>query len=99
MGIEKVDGKDAIDVEVTTPSKKVSHRFYDASTYLLVKTSKSEEVPGRGTVTQQEFYNGYQVVNGIQLASELIIDLGPMKINVKYSDIKMNQGLKTSDLK
>jgi len=29
----------------------------------------------------------------------LIIDLGPMKINVKYSDIKMNQGLKTSDLK
>jgi len=99
VGIEKVDGKDAIDVEVTTPSKKVSHRFYDASTYLLVKTSKSEEVPGRGTVTQQEFYNGYQVVNGVQLASEMIIDLGPMKINIKYSDIKMNQGLKTSDLK
>ena len=38
--VEKVNGKDAIDVEVTTPSKKVSHRFYDATTYLLVKTSK-----------------------------------------------------------
>ena len=56
-------------------------------------------MPGRGTVTQQQFYNGYQAVNGIQLASEMIIDMGPIKINVKYTDIKVNQGLKSSDLK
>ena len=99
VGIEKVNGKDAIDVEVTTPSKKVVHRFYDANTYLLVKTAKSEEVPGRGTVTQQQFYNAYQTVNGIQLPSEMLIDMGAMKINVKYTDIKVNQGLKASDLK
>ena len=99
VGAEKVDGKDAIDVEVTTPSKKVSHRFYDATTFLLVKTSKSEEVPGQGTATQQQFYNGYKVVNGVQISSEQLIDLGQMKINVKYTDIKVNQGLKSSDLK
>jgi hypothetical protein len=29
----------------------------------------------------------------------MIIDMGAMKINVKYTDIKVNQGLKTSDLK
>ena len=99
VGAEKVDGKEAIDVEVTTPSKKVSHRFYDAKTFLLVKTSKSEEVPGRGTMTQQQFYNAYQTVNGLQIPSEMIIDMGQMKINVKYTDIKVNQGLKTTDLK
>jgi hypothetical protein len=99
VGAEKVDGKDAIDVEVTTPSKKVSHRFYDAKTFLLVKTSKSEEVPGRGTATQQQFYSGYKAVNGVQIASEQLIDMGQMKINIKYTDIKVNQGLKTSDLK
>ena len=99
VGIEKVNGKEAIDVEVTTPSKKVVHRFYDANTYLLVKTAKSEEVPGRGTVTQQQFYNAYQTVNGIQLPSEMLIDMGAMKINVKYTDIKVNQGLKVADLK
>jgi len=99
VGAEKVDGKDAIDVEVTTPSKKVSHRFYDATTFLLVKTSKSEEVPGRGTATQQQFYTGYKVVNGVQISSEQLIDMGQMKINIKYTDIKMNQGLKTTDLK
>lgn len=99
VGGEKVDGKDAIDVEVTTPSKKVSHRFYDAKTFLLLKTAKSEEVPGRGTVTQQQYFNGYQSVNGLQIPSEMIIDMGQMKINVKYTEIKVNQGLKTSDLK
>jgi hypothetical protein len=29
----------------------------------------------------------------------MIIDMGQVKINVKYTDIKVNQGLKTSDLK
>ena len=99
VGAEKVDGKEAIDLEVTTPSKKVSHRFYDAKTFLLVKTSKSEEVPGQGTMTQQQFYTGYQTINGVQISSEQLIDMGQMKINVKYTDIKMNQGLKTTDLK
>ena len=99
VGAEKVDGKDVIDVEVTTPSKKVSHRFYDATTFLLVKTSRSEEVPGRGKATQQQYYTGYKVVNGVQISSEQLMDMGQMKINIKYTDIKVNQGLKTSDLK
>ena len=99
VGAEKVDGKDAIDVEVTTPSKKVSHRFYDAKTFLLVKTSKSEEVPGRGTATQQQYFTGYKTVNGVQISTEQQMDLGQMKINIKYTDIKVNQGLKSSDLK
>ena len=99
VGGEKVNGNDAIDVELTTPSKKVSHRFYDAKTFLLVKTAKSEEVPGRGTVTQQQFYSGYQAINGVQIPAEMLIDMGQMKINVKYTDIKMNQGLKTTDMK
>jgi len=99
IGGDKVGGKEVIDVEVTTPSKKLSHRFYDAKTFLLIKTSKSEEVPGRGTMTQQQFYNAYQTVNGIQIPSEMIIDMGQMKINVKYTDIKVNQGLKITDLK
>ena len=99
VGAEKVDGKDAIDVEVTKPSKKVSHRFYDAKTFLLVKTSKSEEIPGRGTVTQQQYFTGYKTVNGVQISTEQLIDMGQMKINIKYADIKVNQGLKSSDLK
>jgi len=56
-------------------------------------------VPGQGTMTQQQFYSGYQTVNGVQVSSEQLIDMGQMKINIKYTDIKVNQGLKSSDLK
>lgn len=99
VGADKVNDKDAIDVEITTPSGKKSHRYYDAATYLLVKTAKTEEVPGRGPVTQQVFYNNYQKIEGVQFASEMILDLGPMKLNVKYDSIKVNQGLKAEDIK
>lgn len=99
VGVEKVEGSDAIDVELTSPAGKVSHRFYDAATYLLVKTFKSEEVPGRGTMTQQQYYKSYQTVDGVKIAGEQLLDLGQMKMNIKYNEIKANQGLKTSDLK
>ena len=99
VGSEKVEGKDAIDVELTTPSGKVSHRFYDATTFLLVKTAVTQEVPGKGSVTQQQFYKNYKLVEGVQVANDEIIDLGQMKLNVNYSSIKVNQGLKVSELK
>ncbi len=99
VGAEKVDDKDAIDVEIKTPTGKIAHRYYDAATYLLVKVSKSQEVPGRGTVTQQQFYKTYKEVNGVQLPTEEVLDMGQVKINVKYTDIKANQGLKIADLK
>jgi hypothetical protein len=38
-------------------------------------------------------------VNGVQISTEQLIDMGQMKINIKYADIKVNQGLKSSDLK
>jgi predicted Zn-dependent peptidase len=98
VGAEKIDGKDAIDVEITTPSGKKSHRFYDAATFLLVKTTKTQPGPGGTNALVQQFYKNYQVQNGVQVAVEQLIDMGQVKINVKYTDIKVNQGLKTSDL-
>ncbi len=99
VGAEKVDGKDAIDVELVTPSGKKSHRYYDATTYLLVKTMKSQEVPGRAAVVQQEFFKNYQTVEGVSFAKETTIDLGQFKMNINYNEIKVNQGLKLEDLK
>lgn len=98
VGVEKVNNKDAIDVELTTPSGKKSHRFYDATTFLLVKTAKSQEGP-TGTVTQQQFYNNYKDINGVKLPTTSIIDMGQLKVNIEFKDIKVNQGLKATDLK
>jgi predicted Zn-dependent peptidase len=98
-GADKIEGADVIDLEVTTPSGKVSHRFYDSKTFLLAKVATTQEVPGRGSVTQQQFFKEYKSVGGVQIANEEVLDLGQFKLNVKYSDIKVNQGLKLEDLK
>ena len=98
VGIEQVDGKDAIDVEITSPSGKKSHRFYDAASYLLVKTTKVEKGP-QGPVTQQQYYMNYQKVDGVAFAKEAVMDLGQFKMNLSFDSIKVNQGLKVEDLK
>ncbi|MFM1929020.1 MAG: hypothetical protein RL387_348, partial [Bacteroidota bacterium] len=98
MGIEKVEGKDAIDVELTAPSGKKSHRFYDKESYLLVKTTKVEKGP-QGPVTQQQYYKNYQKVDGVAFAKEAVMDLGQFKMNLNFETIKVNQGLKLEDLK
>jgi hypothetical protein len=98
VGIEQVDGKDAIDVELTAPSGKKSHRFYDKETYLLVKTTKVEKGP-QGPVTQQQYYKNYQKVDGVAFAKEAVMDLGQFKMNLNFETIKVNQGLKLEDLK
>ena len=98
-GADKIEGADVIDLEVTTPSGKVSHRFYDSKTFLLAKVATTQEVPGRGSVTQQQFFKDYKSIGGVQIANEEVLDLGQFKLNVKYSDIKVNQGLKAEDLK
>lgn len=98
-GADKIEGADVIDLEVTSPKGKVTHRFYDSKTFLLAKVSSTQEVPGRGTVTQQQFFKDYKTVGGVQIANEEVLDLGQFKLNVKYADIKVNQGLKLEDLK
>jgi hypothetical protein len=98
VGIEQVDGKDAIDVEIISPSGKKSHRFYDAASYLLVKTTKVEKGP-QGPVTQQQYYKNYQKVDGVAFAKEAVMDLGQFKMNLSFDSIKVNQGLKVEDLK
>ena len=98
VGIEKVEGKDAIDVEITSPSGKKSHRFYDKETYLLVKTAKVEKGP-QGPITQQQYYKNYQKVEGVSFAKEAVMDLGQFKMNLNFEAIKVNQGIKLDDLK
>ena len=99
VGMEKLNDKDVIHVELVTPSGKKSDKYYDIQTYLLLKSSTVQEVPGRAAIVQQTFYNEYTNVNGVQVAKDILIDMGPMKMNVKYEEVKFNQGLSTADMK
>lgn len=99
IGLEKVNEKEAFDIEVTTTLGKKTHRYYDKESFLLVKTAKTQEVPGRGAVTTSQYYNNYKAFNGVLIAQEQVMDMGMMKMNMQFTDISVNTGLTKEDLK
>ena len=48
---------------------------------------------------QQQFYKSYKNMDGLNIAAEQVLDLGQIKLNINYTSIKANQGIKVTDLK
>ena len=97
-GIEQVEGKDAYVVAVKTPAKREYTNFYDVNSGLLVKKSNVVESP-QGSMTISVFMNDYKPFNGVQIPTRVVNDLGMMKIDIKFDDVKVNSGLKAEDIK
>jgi hypothetical protein len=38
-------------------------------------------------------------MDGLNIAAEQVLDLGQIKLNINYTSIKANQGIKVTDLK
>ena len=64
-----------------------------------MKTSKTQEVPGRGPVTTSQLYNNYKAFGGVLIAQEQVLDMGVMKMNMQFTDITVNTGLTIEDMK
>lgn len=97
-GMEQVEGKDAYVIGVKTPAKREYTNYYDVATGLLVKKVAAQETP-QGSMTITTLVSGYKPVAGIQFPSKVINDLGMMKIEVNFNDVKVNSGLKADDIK
>ena len=41
----------------------------------------------------------YKTFNGVQIPTRLGMDLGMMKLDVKFTDVKVNAGMKAEDIK
>jgi zinc protease len=97
-GIEQVEGKDAYMVAVKTPAKREFTNYYDVTTGLMVKKVVIQETP-QGSVTISSIVSDYKPFNGIQIPTRIINDLGTMKFDIKFDDVKVNSGLKAEDIK
>jgi predicted Zn-dependent peptidase len=97
-GIEQVEGKDAYAVAVKTPAKREYTNYYDVASGLLVKKVAAQETP-QGNMTITTLITGYRPVNGIQFPAKIVNDLGMMKIEISFNDVKINSGLKAEDIK
>ncbi len=98
-GIEQVDGKDAYGVSVKTTAGREYTNYYDVATGLKVKSMKQADGGPMGKVTVQTYYTEYKPYNGIQVPTHMVIDQGPIKIDVKFTEVKINSGLTPEDIK
>jgi predicted Zn-dependent peptidase len=97
-GIEQVEGKDAYVLKVKTPAGREFTNYYDVASGLLVKKTSVQEGP-QGSATVSSIVTDYKAFNGVQIPTRIVNDLGGMKFEIRFTDIKVNSGLKAEDIK
>jgi hypothetical protein len=73
----------------------------------MVKKLTVQESPqgnGGAVGTPQSFVvtsylSDYKTVNGVKFPTKIVNDLGMMKLEINFSDVKVNSGLKAEDIK
>jgi zinc protease len=95
--IEKVDGKDAYAIRITSPAGKQFTNWYDLASGLKLKTATERETPAGKMLIQVSFSN-YKPFNGVMIPTKILSDQGQVQLELSRTDIKVNTGLKESDL-
>jgi hypothetical protein len=98
QGIEQVDGKDAYKVKITLPGGDAFHSFYDVKTGLRLQDVKEQEMGQAGKVSVTFKFLEYKDYNGVKVPVKLLADFGMFQQNINITDVKLNQGLKLTDL-
>jgi zinc protease len=91
-GIEQINGKDAYSIK---DGKTIY--FYDVKSGLKVAETKVKEQSGQST-TQTTYFNDYKEVKGVKVPFNLIQNAG-FELDIKISDIKINEGVTEADFK
>ncbi|WP_420316709.1 insulinase family protein [Ekhidna sp.] len=90
IAVESIDGNDAYGIEVTMPSGKKSTRYYDAESGFLVRTTNVAQTP-QGAMTLSTDFRDYKEFNGIMFPTLIKMPLGPSKLDVKVTEILVNE--------
>lgn len=91
-GIEKVDGKDAYVLIVTTNGGSKFTHYYDVESGLKLKESSQISTP-QGSFTQTISLSEYKEVDGIKFPFKLVQQVGPQTVELNVESIKLNTGL------
>lgn len=98
-GIEQVEGKDVYVLKVKSPAGRDYTNYYDVASGLKVKTSAQRDAGPMGQLTIGVTYSDYKPYAGVQVPTKMTINQGPVKLDVAFTDIKVNSGLKADDVK
>ncbi|MBP1224289.1 M16 family metallopeptidase [Flavobacterium sp. 1355] len=89
-GIEPINGKDAYSIK---DGKTVY--YYDVKSGLKVAKLKVKEQSGQST-TQTTYFNDYKDVKGVKVPFNIVQNAG-FELDIKMSEIKINEGVSDSD--
>jgi hypothetical protein len=94
MGAAQVRGREAVELEVTSPAGAKRQVFFDAQTHLIV-----QETALVGGVLQQIQYDDYRAVDGVQVPYQIQLRRGDdnFKIVVNRAAINERVGERTFD--
>lgn len=88
VGAEKIDGKKAYKVEVTTPSGKTRYDFFCAESGLKLKS-----VVQQNGMTVMMTYKNYKEVDGVKFAFTQETTMGPQKMPLTITEFNVNKGV------
>ena len=91
-GIEAINGQDAY--AVVTGDNTL---YYDVKSGLKVAESKVEEADGK-KMTLMTYYKDYRDVKGVKFPYNIVKNVG-IELDIKLSDIKINEGVTDADFK
>jgi predicted site-specific integrase-resolvase len=97
VGIENVDGKDAYVLKVMDGQSE-TYEYYDAATYLKVKTVSIRTEEGE-TTEMSTSYSDYKDVNGILFAHSLVISVGEAGFSGTVTSIEVNAKIDLKEFK
>jgi hypothetical protein len=88
-GIESIKGTECYVVETKTASGSVKTRYFGVESGLLLLERETKEMEGQ-VMTQEISFSDYQVTNGIKLANQRTLTMGPQSFTVKITSSKYN---------
>lgn len=94
--VEKLDAGEAYKLKVTSPDGKDTYRYYSKETGLLLQTEETMEMQGM-RLSQTKELSDYKDVNGVKIPFVSTSTVGPQKIKVVFSEIKINEGVNETD--
>lgn len=90
-GIEPIDGSDAyavVDGDTTY--------YFDVKSGLKVAEATTEEGPDGQKATRVNYYKDYRAVKGVKIPFNMIMNVG-FELDIKMSDVKVNEGVSDTD--
>lgn len=90
VGTDTLNGKPTLILEAMPPAGPKARAWFDADTYMVLKTSVTVDVPGIGALEQVTEFADYRTVDGIKVPFS-IKSLNPVQtVTAVVTDVKHN---------